>query len=172
MLLPFQRFVFAASPSLKELHRKFHLLMEQKIGNLKRDRKTIKHKESGMTPLYTGAIEGDRFTINSHKHNGDEDIVKITGLISDRGSHLEVELRLHFTSSWLAIIAGSIVIALVAAYMYIFIGEKLFDLLIASPAIPYLLLVTLSVYINLRRYSNKAQSMIEHIIDWLELEVN
>lgn len=172
MLLPFQKFVFAATPSMKELHRKFHLLMEQKSGNLKRDRKTIKRKASGISPLYTGAIEGNRFTINSHKYNGDEDIVRITGLIIDRGSQLELELRLLFTSSWLANIAGSIVIALVAAYMYLFIGERLFELLIASPAIPYLLLVTLSVYINLRRYNNKAHSMIEDIIEWLELEDN
>lgn len=169
MLLPFQRYVFVTSPSIKELQRKFLILLEQKYSSGSRAPK-IRKSDTPRTPLFTGAIEGDRFYLILHKYNGDEDIVKVSGVMSNQGDHLQLDLRLLISGSWMVTFAGSIVLALVAAYMYGFIGENLFDVVLSTPVMPYLILVVTAIYINLKRFSNKAFSMLEQIVYWLELE--
>ncbi|MFO7722862.1 MAG: hypothetical protein R6V49_06525 [Bacteroidales bacterium] len=169
MLLPFQRFIFVTSPSVKELHRKFFLLLEQK-SDFPVGRKSMKKSQGSSVPLFTGTLEGDKLSIQSHKLNGEEDIVKIAGSLKHEDNRLEVELRLLFTGSWIATFAGTVVIALVAAYLYGFIGEKLYDRVLANPSLPYLILAATAFYFNLKRYSNKAYNMIQQLAYWLELE--
>ncbi len=169
MILPFQRFLFITAPSVKDFKRRFLLLLEQK-GELSGKRRTLKKNGGARAPLYSGTLEGDRFILYAHKYNGEEDLVKITGTIRTSGKYLKVELRLMLTGSWLVALAAGIVIALVAAYVYTFIGEKVFYHLLANPFMPYVILTVTAIYINLRRYSSKAVSMLEQLVYWLELE--
>jgi hypothetical protein len=169
MLMPFQRFTFVTSPSVKELHRKFFLLLEQR-NDFATGRKTIKKSPLSRAPLYTGTLEGDRFILQSHKSNGEEDIVRIAGSLHHQEDHMEVELRLHFSGSWIAIFAGTVVIAFVAAYMYSYVGEKVFEIATSNASMPYLILTLAAFYINLKRYSNRAYNMLQQLAYWLELE--
>jgi hypothetical protein len=171
MLLPFQRFMFVTSPSVKDLHRKFSLLLEQKI-DLSGGRRTLRKTQIARAPLFTGTMEGDRFFVQLHKVNGEEDVVRVAGSLSHKDNSLVVELKLLFSGSWIVSFANTVVIALAAAFMYSYIGEKVFHRVLAIPSMPYLILTLTAIYINLRRYSNKAVQMLQQLVYWLELEDN
>jgi hypothetical protein len=169
MLIPFQTYRFIAKPPVKELHRKFLLLLEQKNGGSGK-RKMLNQGKSSGTPLFTGAMEGEQFTLCTHKANGEEDVVKIAGKIGLEDHKLTLEIRLLYTNTWLATMAGSIVIAMAAAYLYTLIGEKILDIKLTIAAMPYLILTLGAVYVNLKRFSNKATLLFEQLMYWLELE--
>lgn len=138
--------------------------------DLKKKRRSKRQDPVSDVTKFTGSIKGDSFFINQIKPNGEEDVARIVGLIKPQESYLSIEVGLRLTGSWLVSIAGSIVIAIIAAYMYTFIGWRLFDHTITNAAMPYLLLIVTAIYINLRYYSNKATGLIEEMVFWLELE--
>lgn len=120
--------------------------------------------------MFTGTFEEEKIILNTHKYNGDEDIVKISGQLKAKGQYQCMEIQLLITTSYLVTFAASIIIALVAAYMYTYIGEKIFHRIFSNEMMPYLILVISAIYINLRRYSNKATALLGHLVYWLELE--
>lgn len=169
MILPFQKYIFVSGFSVPELHRRLMLMFEQRIGfseNYNAKRRIGKQH----TPVFSGLVEKDRFLLVSHKQGGEEDLAQIKGVITRKGILNELEVELRFTTSWLTELAAGLVLALVAAYMYGFIGMKLLIMENATPLASYFVLVMASLWINLRRYGRRAEALLEQLVNWLELK--
>jgi len=168
MLLPYQRYYFLSGDTIRELHRKFQLMMDQRTAISRR----VGLFKKGDVPngiRYSGTMEGNRFQITPLKHNGDEDIATIHGEIDVKDHQLRIAVQTRFTGSYLMQTVGSIVVVMVAVYMYAYIGVNLFKAQLPEGFMMYLIALLLTVWINMRRYSQKVTALLEELMEWLEL---
>lgn len=169
MVYPFQRYTFYTQSSLKELSNRFFLLLEQKqeisFGTNRRWR-----KKTAKPVMFSGLFDGSTFELTGHNKNGGEDLVKFSGRVTSEDKHLKVEIGTSLTGTAFTSAVLGVVIALVLAFGYVFIAERVPVVSYVKEEIPYLIFPLLSVYISLKRYSARATALIEQLIYWLELE--
>lgn len=135
-----------------------------------RSRIRSSRQQSELNPLFGGSTEGDEFSVVAYQSNGAEHLVKIHGTITPGKHATRVEVRMGFTGTWLMSLVAGAVIAFAVAYLYTFLGYRIFRMPVDNNILPYLLLEILSVYVNVRRYNTKAVALVEQLIYWLELE--
>lgn len=169
MVYPFQRYIFQAHNSPKELSNRFFLLLQQKqeISFGKSRRWT---KKAANPVMFSGFFDGSSFELTSHRKSGGEDLVKFSGQVTPEQRFLKVEVHTGLTSNALTTVLLGVVIALVLAYGYIFFAERMSMISYLKEEILYLIFPVLSLYISLKRYSTKATALMEQLIYWLEME--
>jgi len=169
MVYPFQRYTFHSAGSAAELRHRFFLLLEQKQ-EVSFGKRTTSMRKTSKTVMFSGMFEGDVFELTGHRKNGGEDLVKFSGRIATAQNHLKVEIGTGLTATALTTVVLGIVVAMVLAYGYVFIAERMSMVSYVKEEVPYLLFPLVSLYISLKRYNARATALMEQIIYWLELE--
>ncbi len=170
MLLPWQRYEFTTKAPLRELQRKTRLLSLQTHPLSERRRWFGRRKPQGSSPLCVCEWEGDKLRITGMKSGGDEDMVRLDGLVTDDDVERKVVFQLKLTSNGLASAALSLVLGPVVGFLYLTIGERIMSEAISNECLVWLLVISMAVYFSLKQYSSRAEMLLEQVIYWLELQ--
>jgi len=169
MLLPYQKYLLYTLLTPKELQRQAALLSAQQYspgmsGSL------FRRKRTGGTPVCLCTLEGQHLTVTGLKPGGDEDIVKISGHLGEGQGRLTMEVQLLPTTAGFVSMARSVVLALVAAYLYLILGSRLLGFETSNDAVIWVVLAAMATYFQLRQFSSRATLLMEHLIHQFELE--
>lgn len=168
MLLPFQRYRFVSQDSFDEFRRKFQLMMDHRITTPRRFG-WMKRGDAPFGKRYTGVIDENSFQIVLHKPNGDEDLVSVRGTAETKGNMVHLTVQTRITGTYLMQTVGSLVVVLVGVFMYAYMGKNVFKASIPEGFSIYLIALLLTTWVNMRRYSQKATTLLEELMEWLEL---